>query len=61
MADLRDILVAFPGVRKITATREDVRETLLESDGTMLLRGHLWKIKSKSIGAGIYEVWLEET
>ena len=61
MSDLRDILVAFPGIRRITATREDLRETLLASDGSMLLRGRTWKIRSTSVGAGIYEVWLEET
>ncbi|MEE8598351.1 MAG: hypothetical protein V3S69_02335, partial [Dehalococcoidales bacterium] len=57
--DLREILVAFPGVRRITATKDQLRATLLASDGQMLLQGSLWKIKSKPIGAGIYEVWLE--
>ena len=58
--DLREILVAFPGIRRISATRKQLRATLLASDGTMLLRGRIWKIKSKPQGAGIYEVWLEE-
>lgn len=60
MSDLRDALVGFPGVRRITATRKDLQATLLASDGQMLLRGSLWRIKSKHIGAGIYEVWLEQ-
>ena len=58
--DLREALVAFPGIRRISATREQLRTTLLASDGTMTLRGRIWKIKSKPQGAGIYEVWLEE-
>lgn len=58
--DLREILTAFPGIRRISATREQLRTTLLASDGTMFLRGRIWKIKSKPQGAGIYEVWLEE-
>ncbi len=57
--DLRDILAGFPGIRRISATREQLRTTLLASDGKMLLRGDFWTIKSKPIGAGIYEVWLE--
>ncbi len=60
MSDLREALVAFPGIRKITSTREDLAETLLASDGTMLLNGSLWDIKSKPIGAGIHKVWLEQ-
>ncbi len=58
--DLRDILAAFPGIRRISATREQLRTTLLASDGTMTLRGQIWSIKSKPQGAGIYEVWLEK-
>ncbi len=57
--DLRDILVGFPGIRRIAATRKQLRATLLASDGKMFLRGSFWTIKSKPIGAGIYEVWLE--
>jgi len=58
--DLRDILVGFPGIRRIAATRAQLRATLLASSGTMLLRGRIWKIKSKPMGAGVYEVWLSD-
>jgi len=57
--DLRTILEGFPGVRRITATKADVRRTLLESGGTMTLRGEMWDIKAKYEAAGIYKVWLE--
>ena len=59
MTDLRDILIGFPGVRRITATKKDVSETLLASSGSMLLNGELWNIKAKHMAAGVYEVWLE--
>lgn len=59
MSDLRDILVGYPGVRRITATKKDVTETLLASDGRMTLNGELWDIKAKHMAAGVYEVWLE--
>ena len=59
MSDLRDILVGWPGIRHITATKKDVTETLLESDGTMLLNGELWDIKARHMAAGVYDVWLE--
>ena len=58
MADLRENLLAYPGIRELTATKKDVQETLLKSDGQMLLNGRLYRIKAKHIGAGIYKVWL---
>jgi len=57
--DLCRALEGFPGVRRITATKADVRRTLLESGGTMTLRGETWDIKAKHEAAGIYKVWLE--
>ena len=57
--DLRERLIGYPGVRKITATTKDVRDTLLASDGQMLLNGKLYSICSKPLGAGVHQVWLE--
>lgn len=57
--DLREHLTAYPTVRKITATTRDVRDTLLASDGQMLLNGNLYRIRSKPLGARVHQVWLE--
>ena len=27
---------------------------------TIIVRGHIWKIVCKGVGAGVYEVWLED-
>ena len=59
MSDLRDILVGYPGIRRITATKADVKETLLASSGTMMLQGYMWDIRVRHMAAGVYEVWLE--
>ena len=59
MTDITDKLIAYPGVRKIAATTEELRAALLKYDGQMLLNGELWNIKSKKLGAGVYSVWLE--
>lgn len=58
MTDLREKLTAYPGIRRITATTRAVRETLLASEGQMFLNGHLYEIKTKRLGAGVYQVWL---
>jgi len=60
MADLRNKLTAYPGIRRITATSKDVHETLLNSDSQMFVDGTLYEIKAKSLGAGVYRVWLEK-
>ena len=56
---LYDSLGGYPGLRKVTATRKAVRELLLSTDAQTLVNGKLWDIRSKSIGAGVYSVWLE--
>jgi len=56
--ELYDSLGYHPGIRKITAETKAVRELLLATDAQTLLNGKLWNIESKSIGAGVYKVWL---
>ena len=45
---------------RITLTRKQLKETLLVTDGKVIVAGRLRRIKSKHIGAGVYDVWLEE-
>lgn len=46
-------------ISKITMTKEDLRKFLLEHQGKIIVNGKLRTIKSKHIGAGIYEVQTE--
>lgn len=55
---LPDSLYVFDAART-TLDRKQLKETLLATDGKVLAGGRLRRIKSKHIGAGIYEVWLE--
>ena len=55
---IRESLTAFPGIRRVTATRGQLQAVLL-AGSDMMLNGRLWNIKSKHIGAGVYEMWLE--
>ena len=57
--ELYDSLGGYPGLRKVTATRKAVKELLLNTDAQTFVNGRLWNIRSKSIGAGVYSVWLE--
>lgn len=57
---LAESLQAYPGIRRVTAKRDEVQQFLLSGDGTYMLNGRLWKIRTKHIGAGVYQVWLEK-
>jgi len=59
VAKLNDALGAFPGLRKVTATTEVLRDFLLRQGGVYRLYGTLWDIKSEHIGAGVHKAWLE--
>ncbi len=47
---------ATPGIKK-RDTAKVVREALLISP--MFYNGRLWSLVSKSVGAGIHEIWAE--
>lgn len=53
-----EVVYAFYG--STTLTRAQLRETLLATDGWVLARGIKHLIRSKSLGAGVYQVWLEQ-
>lgn len=55
-----DYLVSVPRFGKTTTDRKTLRSMLLGSDGWIMARGLIWDIRSKHVGAGIYQVWLEE-
>lgn len=40
-------------------TREQLQHILLYSDGWFTVDGHKYLVRSESIGAGIYTIWLE--
>jgi len=57
MNHLPDSLYVFDNA-KTTLTRKQLKETLLDTNGKVMAGGRLRPIKSKHIGAGVYEVWL---
>ena len=56
---LHDGHYTMPGVFYQTMTKKQLSDTLLATDGKVMATGHLRSIKSKHLGAGIYEVRLE--
>ena len=61
MNNLPDTFYAFPNYARTTMTRKELRVLLLSTDGKIITYGRLRSIKSKHIGAGVYEVTLEAT
>lgn len=47
-----------PGQGFTTMTRAELRDTLLATDGQVLVRGNLWEVVGKHLGAGVYRVSL---
>lgn len=43
-----------------TMTTKQLRDLLLYNDGRIMACGDLWDIQSKSLGAGVYRVWLKK-
>lgn len=43
-----------------TMTREQFRETLLATGGDVIVRGRLYDVQGKHMGAGLYQVTLHE-
>jgi len=48
-----------PSLADTVMDRKDLKELLLFTHGRMISQGNLWDIKSKSLGAGVYRVFLE--
>ena len=53
-------LYVFPNAHT-TLTRKQLKETLLATDGKVMAAGRLRTIKSKHLGVGVYDVWLEQS
>jgi hypothetical protein len=47
-----------PDLCRTTLTSEQLRETLLATDGQIIAHGELFDLKTRHLGAGIYEVRL---
>ena len=45
---------------KSTVTRKQLKNILLYSDGWLIIRGQRVNIRSKHVGAGVYQIWFEE-
>lgn len=51
----------IPDHARVTLTRSELKETLLyHSDARIMACGHIWDIRSRSVGAGVYVVTLEK-
>ena len=48
-----------PDLCSTTLTKEQLRETLLATDGQIIAHGELFELKTKHLGAGIYKVTLK--
>ena len=51
---------SFPAIANTTMSSEDLKELLLNTEGWALIRGHMWEIKTKLLGTGVYKVWVEQ-
>lgn len=60
MNHLGNQFYTMPEVASMTMTRKQLKETLLDTDGYTMACGHLWDIKSKHLGAGVYRVSLSQ-
>ena len=56
---LTDDLYAAPETATMTMTSRLLRETLLETGGTVFACGQRHCVRSKSLGLGVHKVWLE--
>ena len=56
--DVLNRLASMPRLAKKAVTRNLMQEILLYTDGVMFLEGRNWPVKSRELGAGIYEVSL---
>lgn len=49
-------LASMPGEAHTTVSRATVRKIMLRTGGDMILRGRLYEIRAKPVGAGIYRL-----
>lgn len=50
----------YPGVAKTTMTKAHAQETLIETDGIIMVQGVMWKIKAVDIGDDVYVMSLHK-
>ena len=43
-----------------TMARKELKETLLATEGWIMVMGYICDIRSKHLGAGVYKVWAEK-
>jgi hypothetical protein len=55
---LNDRMYVYPSFAKQAMTSKQVKETLLATDNFVTAAGRGWKLKVKSLGAGMHEVSL---
>ena len=48
-----------PSVAETVVDRKTLKKILLHYGGRVIARGELWDIKNKSLGAGVYRVYLK--
>lgn len=58
---LRDGFYTTPTFARQVMTTKQVRETLVATQGYALSCGENWRVVTRSIGAGMYEVTLDRT
>jgi hypothetical protein len=57
---LPDNFYLMPRFAHTTLTREELKQTLLYTEGWITACGCIWDIVSKPVGAGVYYVELKE-
>lgn len=58
MNHLSNIFYTSPRFANTTMTTKQLKETLLHTEGFIVACGRCWNVKSESLGAGVYKVWL---
>ena len=59
MNKLPNSFYVYPNLATTTMSSEDLKETLLSTDGTIIAHGRLREIRSESLGVGVYRVSLK--
>ena len=56
---LEDKFYCTPTTATMVMATKDLQKLLLHTEGWVMAIGHMWDIKSKKIGPGIYQVKLK--
>lgn len=62
MSDVKgqlNFLASLPDVGNTVMEKDELKEMLLQTGGTLMARGCLYNIVSKHLGAGVYRVSLK--